>query len=557
MDSKLRRALIAGSEKPPTLLNATVAGAVDPNETIEVTLLLRRQPAAPAAAPLKTAEAIGSQLPEQRRYLSYKELRERRGAAADDVAKVEAFLLEHNITVVGINPAARTVKVSGTIGDLTRAFEAGKLALYEREGRKFRGRSGALSVPAELDGIVVGVLGLDNRPAVKRRGASAEPAAPAAALKRRGTTFSVPQVASLYNFPAGLDGSGQCIAIIEINDVQNGKATGGGFLASDLQAYFTSLGLPVPEVSVIGVDGGGNLPGPAPGFDTEVTLDIEVAGAVAPGAQLAVYFGPNTTQGFLEAVHAALYDETRKPSVLSISWGSPEDPQYTDPQLVNGLNAALEDAVQLGITVCVATGDNGSADQIPPEMDGKPHVDAPSCSPFALACGGTKLTVDGTQITSEVVWNDGARSSTPGATGGGVSNLFPRPSWQSSLTIPNSPEGNVGRGLPDVAGHAATSAGYQIILNGKQTAVGGTSAVAPLYAGLIARINQRLAALKKPRAGFINALLYQSPSSFHDIVQGNNDMTGTLKVYNAAQGWDPCTGLGSPDGTLILQALGG
>ncbi|MEA2326720.1 MAG: kumamolisin, partial [Thermoanaerobaculia bacterium] len=513
MATKIRRALVAGSEKPPVPPQAQVAGTVDSSERIEVTLLLRRPVSAAAAAILKTAEKIGRQLPEKRRYLSHAQFRERLGASTDDIAKIDAFASAHNLTIVETNIPARTVKVSGTIADITSAFETGKLALYKQEGTLFRGRSGTLSVPPELAGIVIGVFGIDNRPAVKRRGttttapARKKPASLNTKVKipTRGTTFSVPQVASLYNFPTGLDGTGQCIAIIEINDVQNGKATGGGFLTSDLQAYFTSLNLPMPQVSVIGVDGGGNLPGPAPGFDTEVTLDIEVAGAIAPGAQLAVYFGPNTTQGFLAAVQAALHDEVRKPSVISISWGSPEDAQYTDPQLVNGLNDALQDAAQLGITVCVATGDNGSADLIPPEMgpNPQPHVDAPSCSPFALACGGTKLTVNGNVITNEVVWNDGAMSSTPGSTGGGVSNLFARPTWQSSLTIPNSPTGNVGRGVPDVSGHAATSAGYQIYLKGKWTAIGGTSAVAPLYAGLIARINQQLATLNKPAAGFI------------------------------------------------------
>lgn len=548
-----KRVPVLGSEKPSVPSSAKIAGTADPKERIEVTLLLRRPPRGENEAPEIPVESLGAVPVAKRRYLSHHEFRERHGAHSSDIEKVEAFAREHDLAVVQVNVAARTVKLSGALGDIQRAFEAADVVHVEHEGNVFRARTGTLTVPAELDGIVIGVFGIDNRPAVRRR---AE-AAPHGLFGNKTTSYSVPQVASLYNFPTGLDGSGQCIAIIEINNVTAGKVTGGGFQSSDLDAYFKSIGVPTPQVSIISVDGGANLPGPAPGFDSEVTLDIEVAGAVAPGAALAVYFAPNTTQGFIDCVMAAVHDDVHKPAIVSISWGSPEDQPYSDPQLVNGLNEALQDAVQLGITVCVATGDNGSADQIPPEMDGKPHVDAPGCSPYALACGGTKLTVDGTKITNEVVWNDGVRTSTPGATGGGVSNLFARPTYQSSLTIPNSPTGTAGRGVPDVSAHAATSAGYQIFLAGKWSNIGGTSAVAPLYAGLMARINQQLATAGKPRAGFINPLLYASPSAFHDITKGNNDLTGTLKVYDAGSGWDPCTGLGSPDGTAVMKVLGG
>jgi kumamolisin len=546
-----KRVPLAGSEKPSMLHTESVAGKPDPNERIEVSVLLRRRDEG-LESNEPSIEALGHQPVEKRRHLTHPEFKARHGVAPDDVAKLEQFAKEHNLTVERVHKGSRTVKLSGTLADIQRAFEAGELVHVEEEGKLFRARSGTLTVPAELSDAIIGVFGIDNRPAVKRR---AE-AAPHGLFSSKNVSFSVPDVASLYNFPTGLDGTGQCIAIIEINDVTNGKPTGGGFRTSDLDTYFQSIGVPTPKVIVISVDGGANLPGPAPGFDSEVALDIEVAGAVAPGATLAVYFAPNTTQGFIDCVNAALHDDVNKPSIVSISWGSPEDQPYSSPQLVNGLNEALQDAVQLGITVCVATGDNGSADQIPPDMDQKPHVDAPGCSPFALACGGTKLTVDGTTIKSEVVWNDGVRNW-PGATGGGVSNLFARPTYQSSLTIPKSPTGTDGRGVPDVSAHAATSAGYKIFVNGDWASIGGTSAVAPLYAGLLARINQQLVTLGKPHAGFINPLLYQSPSAFRDITQGNNDMTGSLKVYNATTGWDPCTGLGSPDGTAIMKVLGG
>lgn len=351
--------------------------------------------------------------------------------------------------------------------------------------------------------------------------------------------------------------------MIELNDIDTttNAVTGAGYSTSDLQTFFSDLNLSVPQVVAISTDGGANMPGPDPNADAEVTLDVEISGAIAPGAKIAVYFTPNTSQGFIDAVAQAIHDTDNAPSLISISWGGPEDSQ--PQQFVTGLAGALQDAATLGITVCCAAGDNGSADTPTNDpsapWDGKPHVDFPSSSPYALACGGTKLTGSGTMITSEVVWNEGTQG---GAGGGGVSNLFARPDYQASLTIPASPTGNNGRGAPDVSGDADPQTGYQIFLAGSQEVVGGTSAVAPLWAGLIARINQRLVSIGSKPVGFLNPLIYgpsiASGSAFHDIVSGTNDITGTLNgLYTAGPGWDAASGLGSPDGAKLLSALGG
>ena len=435
-----------------------------------------------------------------------------------------------------------------------------------------------MSVPADLADIVVGVFGLDDRPVARphlryleamrkgpRAGAGAgkksKPSAKATKLTPKNAadgSFTPPQVAKLYNFPAGLDGKGQCIALIELNDFDSkGRITGTGFSGADLAAYFKKLKVPAPQVTAVGVDGGANKPGPDPNADGEVMLDIEVAGAVAPGANIAVYFAPNTDQGFIDAVSAALHDTVRKPSVISISWGGPED-TWTQ-QSLNGFNQVLQDAATLGVTVCVAAGDDGSSDL--PLTDGqghrirdkKPHTDFPSASPFALACGGTKL-IGSAAIQSEVVWNEGDQG---GAGGGGVSNVFARPVYQANSSVPKSPKGKTGRGVPDVAGDADPATGYQVRVHGKQMVIGGTSAVAPLWAGLLALVNQKLAKAGKHPAGFVNPLLYANAASLHDIVKGNNDIDGTLHKYSAGAGWDPCTGLGTPDGTKVMQALGG
>lgn len=287
------------------------------------------------------------------------------------------------------------------------------------------------------------------------------------------------------------------------------------------------------------MDGGHN--GPASDADGEVMLDIEVAGGVAPKSEIVVYFAPNTDQGFLDAILKAVHDKRHNPSVISISWGGPES-QWTE-QALQAFDQAFQDAATLGITVCCASGDNGSTDGV---SDGLQHVDFPASSPFALACGGTRLQGSGSSISSETVWNDGPNS----AGGGGVSDFFPLPSWQSTAGVPVSKNTghHQGRGVPDVAGNADPETGYEVIVDGQDQVIGGTSAVAPLWAGLIARLNQKLGA----PVGYLNPLLYTqlAPSSLNDITQGD------IGAYKAAKGWDACTGWGSPNGGKILSSIG-
>jgi kumamolisin len=289
----------------------------------------------------------------------------------------------------------------------------------------------------------------------------------------------------------------------------------------------------------VSVDGGQNAPSGPDGPDAEVDLDIEVAGAIAPEARIVVYFAPNTDQGFLDAVTTAVHDTTNAPSVISISWGGPEVDWTAQAML--SMDQAFQEAAAAGVTVCCAAGDNGSSDGV---QDGQPHVDFPASSPFALGCGGTKLLSSGVTIVSEVVWSDPG----DGATGGGVSQQFALPSWQANAGVPPSPKaGFKGRGVPDVAGDASPTTGYTVIVDGLTTVVGGTSAVAPLWAGLCALINQRMG---KP-VGYLNPVLYPltGKGPFHDITQGTNG------AYSAGPGWDPCTGLGTPDGTKLMNAL--
>ncbi len=511
-----QRTTLRGSERnaPPT---AQPIGSIPPDDLIRVTVFVRRKAADPVPAP--GPHGI---------HLTREQFAQEHGANPQDIALVEQFAHQYQLTVVDANVGKRRVILSGTAASMTAAFGA-ELQCYKAEatGRTFRGRTGALSIPADLEGIVVAVLGLDTRhiakPHFRRRKKQAAPA-----------TFTPQQVAALYNYPTGLTGQGQTVAIIEL---------GGGYSASDLQTYFKGLGVTEPNVTAVSVDGATNSPGSD--ADGEVMLDIEVVGAIANGANIAVYFAPNTDQGFLDAITDAVHDTTRKPSVVSISWGGPED-NWTQ-QSLTAMNSALQDAATMGVTVTVAAGDDGSTDGA---GDGKLHVDFPASSPYALACGGTTLKASGGKISSEAVWNEVANNE--GATGGGVSTKFPLPSYQSSAGVPKQPQtGYAGRGVPDVAGDADPSTGYQVRVDGQNQVVGGTSAVAPLWAALVALMNEQLG----KNVGFLNPTLYSlGEADFHDITSGNNDDSG-LGYYNAKAGWDPCTGLGTPNGVALLKAL--
>ena len=520
MPSVKGRVIIPGSERQP-LRGARVSGTLDSNERIQVTLILR----SPASHESPSAER-DLKLPKDRAYLTREEYAGKFGATREDLAKVEDFAQKHGLDVVAVNPGRRSVVLSGTVRRFSGAFGV-RLARYKHPKGIYRGRTGPIYLPPELDSVVEAVLGLDNRPQAKPHFRSTK--------KTGGTPYTPPQVAALYDYPSGVNGAGQSVAIIEL---------GGGYRIQDLQTYFTKLSIPMPKIVCVSVDGAGNSPtGNPSGPDGEVLLDIEVVGATAPGAQIVVYFAPNTDQGFLNALTTAIHDSHYQPSIVSISWGGSEK-SWTQ-QAMKAFDSALQPAAALGVTVCVASGDAGSSDG---ETDGLAHVDFPASSPNALACGGTRLNSKGGKITNEVAWNDGAKG---GATGGGVSDIFPLPSWQADAKVPpsaNPPKNHVGRGVPDVSGDADPVTGYLILVDGRQGAIGGTSAVAPLWSGLLALINQQLG---KP-VGYLNPLLYgklPGAGGTRDITTGNNG------AYKAGKGWDCCTGLGSPNGSKLLNAL--
>ena len=547
----------------------TDAGAISGQERVEVTVYVRSNPA--TAAPFDIA-AEAAKPPAERRYLSAEEAANVYGAATTDIDAVKAFAAAHGLDVVRVNQAGRSVKLGGSAAAVGEAFGV-QLRQFTHPGGSFRGHDGAVQLPAELEGIVTGVFGLDTR----RMGRSflRAPAAPvqdalhtfATERRRRhghtpakkqqqpANTYLPTQVAQLYDFPAVQAGS-QTVAVLAFNGSMGaGASIPGGYEATILKEYFTGdLGLPMPKITDVTVQGPGNSPGDGSNpndSSPEVYLDLSIVGALATDAPIVVYFTEFTEQGWVDAITTATTDTTHAPGVISISYGNPEDGAGTawTSAVIAQVNTAFEQAAAQGKTITCASGDNGAGDG---ESSGV-HVDFPASSPWVLACGGTRLESSEGAITAETVWND--QSSGNGATGGGVSVLFtPPPAWQTSAgvaAIPGTPLS--GRGVPDVSSLADPQTPYIVAQPGGTGGVGGTSAAAPLWASLITLCN---ASLPKP-VGYLNPTLYQLPAgTLRDITSGNNAAPGG-EGYSAGPGWDACTGFGSPGASALLNALGG
>ena len=544
---------ITGSERY-VLPGAREVGPADPDERLEVTVYVRRDPRAPN---LPDPDEVGAQPPHPGRHLSHDDFIAAYRASDDDLDRVVTFAQQHGLRVVARFPERRSVVLAGPVAALEQAFGV-RLARYEIPGGHYRGRTGPVHVPAELADVVEGVFGLDDRRVGKSwRRPSRHDALPLAAVsgeaaagQQPANTYLPPELARLYSYPTGGDGSGQCVAILAFND----PVARGGYKLDALTTYFEQvLHQSAPEIVDVVIVGPGNDPGDdgiagerRGDSSGEIMLDMQVVGGIAPGAKIVMYFTEFTERGWVDAITAILTDGDNNPSVISCSYGNPED----DPRsawtamAINQVNSAFSAAAAKGVTICCASGDDGSRDQ---GGGNRAHADFPASSPLVLGVGGTTLIASGPNISSETVWNDGPGS----ATGGGVSRLFAVPPWQQGAGVPPSanPGHKRGRGVPDVSADADPDTGVIIIrLDGRHlTVIGGTSASAPLWAALVALLNQQLGA----RVGFLNPALYTKFATgvLRDIVAGNNG------AYHAGPGWDPCTGLGSPNGSALLHAL--
>ncbi|ADG97863.1 Peptidase S53 propeptide [Segniliparus rotundus DSM 44985] len=488
------------------------------DERLVVTLVLRRRALLPEA------------FIREPQTLSSSELTESYGADPDDADLVAKVLGRFGFDILETDLRSRRIRAEADAETIERAFGSTLFChVPEDSGSSaevsYRCREGELQLPAELADVVTAVLGVDNRP-------QARPSLQLASAATGLVAYTPPELARIYNFPEDVSGAGQRLAILEL---------GGGYSISELQNYFAQLGVAAPTVRSVSVDGASNAPQGTPnGPDGEVLLDIEVAGAMANGAEVIVYFAPNTDQGFLDAVSKAIH-ASPAPTALSISWGAPEY-EWTD-QAVNAMNEVFADAAALGVTVIAAAGDDGSSNG---GLFWESGVNFPASSQLVLACGGTTLYADPSSgaVSSETVWNAGSS----GATGGGISDLFLRPTWQSTVSVPG---GGRMRGLPDVSAVADSGTGYIVLVDGVLTVLGGTSAVAPLWAALVCRLVESLG---RP-LGLLQPLIYpesfgqSAAPAFRDITQGSNG------AYQAAAGWDACTGLGVPNGEALLDHL--
>ena len=511
---------------------ASRVGPADPKETLSVTIRVRRRTDAPALPDPANAAARDN-------VLSHGEFATRYGAAKADIDRVIAFAKEKGLALVEASIPRRTVIVSGTVAQMDHAFGV-ELARYESPTETYRGREDSVNLPASLVDIVEGVFGLDNR-RMARRAAARHLSMPSQTAK----PLTPPQVATLYNFPSPFDAAGQTIGLLEF---------GGGYAMADIEPFFKKLKLATPTLTSVGVDGATNSPGNDPDSDTEVALDIDVSGSVAQGAKIAVYFAPWTEQGWVDIVTTAVHPAAGQPtpSVISISWDWPEleaaQGLAWTQAAIDAVSATFQEAAVLGITVLVASGDHGSSCGLKGK---KAHVCYPGSDPWITSCGGTILKNVSESSFTQDTWQD----NNGWATGGGISDVFTTvPQWQANANLPGSVnDGHKGRGIPDVAGNADNASGYDLVtVDGQPTgAVGGTSAVGPLYAGLVALLNAKLGA----PVGYVNPILYANPSICQDIDDGISNATGESPGYKSGPGWDACTGLGSINGSKLFAAL--
>ncbi len=507
--------------------------------------------------------AIRTELPHGRPRFSHAELERVHAPDTEHIEAVRRFAAAHELRIVDTPAARHDVVLEGPVRALERAFGV-RLHQYLHAGRVYHAHEGPVHVPRELREGVSCVLGLDAVPLVDHPYVAA-PATDA---------LPPPRLAERYRFPPHTTGKGQRIALVQF---------GGGYHAADVRDFFRDLGLSPPALSDRLVHGARNAPLerkrlgaiakalradpvkaradyaadlPAFAATLEATMDIQIAGSLAPGAELVAVFAPPTARGWRGALYAALHEPAA--TVVSVSWGNAEY-RFGDGH-VCGIGDALEAARLRQVTVCCASGDFGSR-ATSDAGAGLAAVAFPASSPLALACGGTAR--HGSR--GEVAWN-GPGPAGRFASGGGVSGRFARPDFQRPVGVPvpsprrrtwvhaGHPRAFAGRGVPDVAAHADMQQGYRLLLGGQPFHGGGTSAASPLWAALVARLNE---ALGYP-LGWLNPALYRAPvaRAFLPVDRGDNDVSGgAITYYRASPGWDACTGLGAPDGVRLLAAL--
>lgn len=469
----------------------------------EVLLTAWLRPDANNAVEAGRAYEIGRTPIAARTYAERAALGRASAAAESAIGDLRTYCARYGIEV--LEQHWRSAVLRAPLNRSIEAFGASVATFEDAGGSRFRHRDGSLHAPPEIAAILHGVFGFHQWPRSHRLGA----------LQRHETPLRAVEIAERYRFPQAT-GRGQTIAILQLR---------GEFREDDFTQCMRAQSIAAQQPRVKRVDNADLTHEIETVKDLEAALDVQIAAALAPDARIVLYQAPDNERGLIDALRAAIFDQEMSPTIISVSYGWPE-PLWT-PSALDILNELFAAAALLGITVICSSGDHGAE----LEIDGKPHVVAPASVPFAHAAGATQIQSG----NAEVAWEH---------TGGGFSEYFQLPEWQAAAReVAAALSVTPGRGVPDVA--AQESPGYLVYLNGTELAAGGTSAIAPMWAALVARLNERLS---KP-IGFFAPLLYGSnPQPMRAIVDGSN---GT---YNAQAGWNPCTGLGCPDG-VALEAL--
>ena len=588
-------------ELPKLPLGARLLSPLPPTRKVNISVTLQSNNPAAVAAEVNAVSTPGS--PQYRHYLAPGVFIARFGPSARALRDVRAWLRADGLTVGSVTDGF-FLSASGSSSAVQRALGTRLSGVRLASGRVTYVNTSAPSVPSGVANDVVGVVGLDGiarwhsqmmrsakrPPAFVNAGNQAGPASNSGPISNSGQTarslvphgssgpqacsliaantgpgrgvYSITQLANAYNlgglYAQGRTGAGESVAIFELEQ----------YSMTDIQAFAQCYGIQ-PSISTTVVGGG---PGGPQAGSGEAALDIENVMGFAPSAHISVYEGPNSATGVLDTYSAIAQNDSS--SVVSTSWGICEAQNFPSGT-AQSENLIFAQMAAQGQTVLAAAGDSGSEDCYPINSSTALQVDDPASQPYVTGAGGTSLTngVAGTP-GGEVAWNNCqnmgascAQNGSGGAGGGGISTQWTMPTWQKSAgngTINSytssgpcgASSGTYCREVPDVSASADPAYGYAIYYSGQWMIVGGTSAVAPLWSGVFALVDQGCAS----PVGFANPALYKlgssSSNAFNDITSGNNDFTQTnSNAYPATSGYDMATGWGSPNGVGLLSGL--
>ena len=470
--------------------------------------------------------------PQRRKYLAGNSLKAHCSSGKDVLNEVMQFFKDHGVAAVSGDRALRLVTATLTVEKAAELFGISFYIYRQADAHQYLSYEGSIQLPPQIAPYVTHISGLTRgkqravRSRIRLDDTSAfNPALFAAPDQNAPQGYTPQHIEQVYQFPDN-DAEGECIGLIEL---------GGHYRKEDLQTYCDALGIPLPDVAEVGEAPGGASADPTLS-DLEVTMDLQLAAGLAPGAKLVIYYAATIA----DALQLAITDNQHKPSILSISWAVGES-DISDSELME-LQYLTQQASLRGITIVAASGDHGYL-EVNQQVAG---VNYPAALPHVLGVGGTALWGD----NSQTVWDQMQQSLE--ASGGGYSRKIPAPPYQSSALYhyqqynPQMPV--TVRATPDLAANASAQTAYAVVFNGHWFAMGaGTSASTPVMAALFARLNKALGY----RLGFIHHFLYQlmATPTWNSAIAGNNG------GYTSAPGWDPCTGLGAPNGTLLLDAF--